>query len=129
MLPGLADANLTGSTFESNDGDLLVTTTGDLDWENAPDLSVGTEQFSGKNDNSFGQGAKEDDPSTTVVTGSIPPNKSDLTRFYVANDKQAGSSFLYLAWDGQRQHGLRDQQARPAGPHDHRSQDAEPVGG
>lgn len=99
MLPGLADANLAGSTFESNDGNLLVNTTGNLDWENAPNLAIGTEQFSGKSDNSFGQGAKEDDPNTTVVTGSIPPNKSDLTRFYVANNKQAGSSFLYLAWE------------------------------
>jgi hypothetical protein len=54
---------------------------------------------SGTSDNSFGQGTKEDDPSVSVVTGSIPPNKSDLTRFYVANEFASNSNFLYLAWE------------------------------
>ncbi len=35
----------------------------------------------------------------TVVTGSIPPNKSDLIRFYAAFEFKTGSNFLYLAWE------------------------------
>jgi hypothetical protein len=53
----------------------------------------------GRNDNSFGQSTKEDTAVPTVVTGSIPPNKSDLLRFYVANQLVAGDQFLYLAWE------------------------------
>jgi hypothetical protein len=54
---------------------------------------------SGRNDNSFGQGTKEDDANVTVVTGSIPPQKSDLTRFYVGSEFANSSNFLYLAWE------------------------------
>ena len=53
----------------------------------------------GSGDDSFGQGSKEDTAVPTVVDGSIPPNKSDLTRFYVANQRVAGKEFLYLAWE------------------------------
>ena len=35
---------------------------------------------------SFGQGTKEDTPVPSPTSGSIPGNKSDLTRFYVAHD-------------------------------------------
>src|SRR6266568_8959920 len=79
-------ANLAGSTFEGNDGNLVVSTAGNTDWVNAPNRMRGDDLASGTNDNSFGQGTKEDDPSVSVVTGSIPPNKSDLTRFYAANE-------------------------------------------
>src|SRR5215212_7356923 len=92
-------ANLPGSTFEGNDGNLTVNTAGNTDWVNAPNRVRGDDLPSGTNDNSFGQGTKEDDPAVTVVTGSIPPNKSDLTRFYVGNEFAAGSNFLYLAWE------------------------------
>src|SRR6266540_4933390 len=76
--PGLA--NLSGSTFEGSDGNLVVNTAGNTDWANAPNRVVGIDQPSGSNDNAFGQGTKEDDPNVSVVTGSIPPNKNDLTR-------------------------------------------------
>jgi hypothetical protein len=33
------------------------------------------------------------------VTGSIPPNKSDLSRFYEASEFANGSNFLYLTWE------------------------------
>jgi hypothetical protein len=95
--PGLA--NLTGSTFESNDGNLVVTTAGNTDWTNAPNRVRGDDLASGNGDNSFGQGTKEDDANVSVVTGSIPPNKSDLTRFYVGSEFASNSNFLYLAWE------------------------------
>jgi hypothetical protein len=96
---GIAHANLPGSTFEGNDGNLVVNTAGNTDWVNAPNRVRGDDLASGTSDNSFGQGTKEDDPAVTVVTGSIPPQKSDLTRFYVANEFASNSNFLYLAWE------------------------------
>src|SRR6266511_1700266 len=98
-LSPLAQANLPGSTFEGNDGNLVVNTAGNTDWTNAPARVRGDDLPSGASDNSFGQGTKEDDPNVTVVTGSIPPQKSDLTRFYIANEFTGGNNFLYLAWE------------------------------
>src|SRR6266542_2205007 len=95
----IAHANLPGSTFEGNDGNLVVDTAGNHDWVNAPNRVRGDDLASGTTDNSFGQGTKEDDPNVSVVTGSIPPQKSDLTRFYAANEFAGGSNFLYLAWE------------------------------
>jgi hypothetical protein len=92
-------ANLPGSSFEGNDGNLVVNTAGNTDWANAPNRVRGDDLPSGGSDNSFGQGTKEDDANVTVVTGSIPPQKSDLTRFYVASEAAGGSNFLYLAWE------------------------------
>jgi hypothetical protein len=92
-------ANLSGSAFEGNDGNLVVNTAGNTDWVNAPNRVRGDDLASGQSDNSFGQGTKEDNASVTVVTGSIPPQKSDLTRFYVGSEFASGSNFLYLAWE------------------------------
>src|SRR5215472_58394 len=89
---------LAPSTFEGGDGNLLVNKTGNTDWANVSP-SVGIDQPSGGTDNAFGQGTKEDNPNVTVVTGSIPPNKSDLTRFYESSEFVGGSNFLYLAWE------------------------------
>jgi hypothetical protein len=94
-----SSANLPGSTFEGNDGNLVVNTAGNTDWVNAPNRVRGDDLASGRGDNSFGQGTKEDDPNVTVVSGSIPPQKSDLTRFYVASEFASNSNFLYLAWE------------------------------
>jgi uncharacterized repeat protein (TIGR01451 family) len=52
----------------------------------------------GKYDDSFGQGTSEDSPVPTVVAGSIPNNKSDLLRFYVASERFETTDYLYLAW-------------------------------
>ena len=35
----------------------------------------------------------------TVVNGSIPPSKDDLSRFYVNKERVGGQDFLYLAWE------------------------------
>src|SRR6266545_4941636 len=99
MVPTLAGANLAGSTFEGNDGNLVVNTAGNTDWVNAPNRVRGDGLASGSTDNAFGQGTKEDDANVTVVTGSIPPQKSNLTRFYVANEFASNSNYLYLAWE------------------------------
>ena len=102
---------LSGSTFESADGNLVVNTSGNHDW-NSPVEAIscpatipgagtncGTDLIKSGTDNAFGQGAKEDTPNPSEVTGSIPPNKSDLMRFYVNKEKASGKDFLYLAWE------------------------------
>lgn len=109
-----AGANLSGSTFESGDGDLApMTATPPLvhDWNNpvetitcpntipASGTNCATDLTKDGDDNAFGQGAKEDISNPSEVTGSIPPSKSDLTRFYVNKEKAGGSDFLYLAWE------------------------------
>jgi Prealbumin-like fold domain len=96
---GSASANLSGSTFEGNDGNLVVNGgAGAHDWVNAPNRVIGTDLPTGTTDNSFGQGTKEDSTAVTVVSGSIPNNKADLSQFYVANEQAGGHTFLYLGW-------------------------------
>jgi Prealbumin-like fold domain len=93
---------LTGSTFAGGDGNLLASPTafGTTDWQNVTGLNAGFDKASGTGDNSFGQGTKEDDPNVSVVSGSIPPNKSDLTRFYESSEVGSNShNFLYLGWE------------------------------
>jgi hypothetical protein len=92
---------LAGSTFAGGDGNLLTnpTTFGTTDWQNVAGLNTGIDLPSGGTDNAFGGGTKEDDPNVNVVTGSIPPQKSDLTRFYEASEFANNSNFLYLAWE------------------------------
>jgi Prealbumin-like fold domain len=107
-------ATLSGSTFEGGDGNLTVDVSGQTDWctdfpapaatatctTPFPGLHTGIDKTSGTSDNSFGQGTKEDNSTVTVVSGSIPPNKSDLTRFYEASELGSNNHvFLYLAWE------------------------------
>lgn len=97
-----SSATLPPSTFEGNDGNMVVDTPGNTDWASLAGnagLQTLVDVPSGQNDNAFGQGTKEDDTTVTVVTGSIPPNKNDLTRAYLYNQNIAGSSFLDLAWE------------------------------
>ena len=81
-------STLTGSPFNGSDGKLdsnAILTANDL--------------ASGQSDNSFGQGTKEDNISVNVVTGSIPPNKNDLTSLYVTGAIGTNNHlFVYLAW-------------------------------
>jgi len=70
----------------------------------SPKVGCAIDLPTGANDNSFGQGTKEDTPVPIVVDGSIPNNKSDLTRFYVTNNRKvvtggAVHDFLYFAWE------------------------------
>lgn len=94
-----AQATLTGTTFEGNDGN-LIHATGGTDWDNFAGRNTGIDVPSGSNDNAFGQGTKEDNSAVTVVDGSIPPNKNDLTRFYEASEMGSnGHTYLYLGWE------------------------------
>ena len=105
LIGSLAMANLAGSGFDAGDGNLVVNDEA-KDWANigivCPPGSVmgcALDLPTGQNDDSFGNGTKEDTEVPSVIDGSIPNNKSDLTRFYVANEKVSGKEFLYLAWE------------------------------
>ena len=52
----------------------------------------------GATDNSFGQGSQENDINPTIVTGSIPPNKSDLKTFGLYTEGGTTPQFLELFW-------------------------------
>ena len=94
-----AQANLAGSTFEGNDGD-LVATGANTDWANVAGRALGVDIASKTTDDAFGQGTKEDNAAVTIVDGSIPPNKNNLSRFYEADEQvSTGDIMLYLAWE------------------------------
>ena len=90
------------------DGDLVDGAAAGRDWASLPSsaftctvprLGCAIDQPTGTGDNSFGQGTKEDSPVPTVVSGSIPNNKSDLLRFYLASERFVATDYLYLAWE------------------------------
>ncbi|HEX7979464.1 MAG TPA: hypothetical protein VF461_12740 [Gemmatimonadaceae bacterium] len=90
------------------DGDLVAG--GGRDWASLatsglisclanPKVGCDLDKTTGSTDDALGQGTKEDDASPSVVTGSIPNNKSDLQRFYVVTERIGSNNFLYLAWE------------------------------
>lgn len=94
------DVSLPGSLFEIDiDANLKLDHTAppSLDWANVAEDRQ-PDQTSGQNDDSFGQGAKEDTAVPAVVAGSIPPNKSDLLTFGVYLEETNGGKFLHVYW-------------------------------
>jgi hypothetical protein len=116
-----AGATIAGTTFNAADANLIQEASppaaANTDWCNqtqtqlnaengvcptadlAPNLTQASDLIKSTSDNAFGQGAKEDISCPTVVFGSIPPQKSDLSRFYTAHEIVSGNTFLYLAWE------------------------------
>jgi len=94
------EVSLPGSDFEiDTNANLRVDDPApSIDWANVsevrkPDLP------SGAGDNSFGNGTKEDTAVPSVVSGSIPPNKSDLLNFGVYFEQTAaGDRFIHVFW-------------------------------
>ncbi|WP_353816489.1 prealbumin-like fold domain-containing protein [Agromyces sp. SYSU T00266] len=101
--PALAahgDVSLVGSDFEiDTDANLKVDHADppSLDWANVTEARQ-ADLESGTGDDSFGQGSKEDTPVPTVVSGSIPPNKSDLKTFGTYLEETPGGDFLHMFW-------------------------------
>lgn len=90
-------ANLPGSSFEiDEDANLRVDHPGLDDWASVVENRRDDEP-SGRDDDSYKGGAKEDDPCPGTTTGSIPNNKSDLKAFgaYV---EPGDPGFLHLFW-------------------------------
>lgn len=91
---------LTGSGFESTDGNTAKQA--GYDWDSlapATSLADQPDSPSGAGDESFTQGTKSDTAVPTIETGSIPPNKSDLTRMRIATETIDGDVYLYVAWN------------------------------
>jgi hypothetical protein len=93
------EVSLPGSNFEiDTDANLKVDDPApSIDWANV-DENRQADKPPGPLDDAFGQGAKEDTPVPTVVTGSIPPNKSDLLNFGVVQETTAGRNFMHMFW-------------------------------
>ncbi|MBA2767620.1 MAG: prealbumin-like fold domain-containing protein [Sporichthyaceae bacterium] len=94
------DVSLSGSNFEiDTDANLKVDHADppSIDWATVPETRK-AELFTGAKDESFREGTKEDTAVPTVVTGSIPPNKSDLLTFGVYLEKNTAGRFLHLFW-------------------------------
>ncbi|MCW2669772.1 MAG: hypothetical protein JWO27_1669 [Frankiales bacterium] len=98
---------LNGSGFEVRDGDTLVANHGgSLDWDSlhtsapadATQAQVDRDKNSGGSDDSFGNGTKEDTAVPSVVSGSIPPNKSDLKEFGSWVERNGNGQYLHLYW-------------------------------
>jgi ribonuclease HI len=90
---------LTGSSFESGDGNMTPSGSCSEDWSNAPNITTSATDYpSGSTDNSFTGGAKEDDLNPAVGLQSVPPNKNDLIHFYTSNETVNGQTYLYLAF-------------------------------
>lgn len=118
FLAASASGNLSVGTFNAGNGDLTDTAAHDWNPADSPEGNLGPIDEiacpdgpgSGTNcaidlvesgsDNALGQGAKEDDTTVSVVDGSIPPRKDDLSRFYVNQETGTnGHNLLYLAWE------------------------------
>jgi hypothetical protein len=85
------------STFEITDGDLVVNH-GGIDWASVTQVNK-ADKPTGQNDDSFGNGTKEDTPVPQIVSGSIPNNKSDLKNFGTYLETTAsGQRFLNVYW-------------------------------
>ncbi|MCF4120690.1 prealbumin-like fold domain-containing protein [Antribacter sp. KLBMP9083] len=90
-------ATLAGSNFEIDiDANLKVDDAGADDWASV-NFAVADDEPTGRNDDSFSGGAKEDDTCPTTTTGSIPNNKSDLLDFGVY-EEEGDPGFLHLFW-------------------------------
>src|SRR4029453_7590601 len=101
-VPALAshpEVSLDGSNFEiDTDANLKVDDPApSIDWASVSEVRK-ADAPSGSGDDSFGQGSKEDTPVPSVVSGSIPPNKSDLLNFGLYLEEAAAGDFLHLFW-------------------------------
>jgi len=91
-----AQGTIGNSPFEATDGNIV--SNGNPDWGNVTEQRK-SDIPTGPQDDSFGQGTKEDSPVPSVVNGSIPNNKSDLKTFGVYNQTTpGGGSFMELYW-------------------------------
>jgi hypothetical protein len=93
------EVSLTGSNFEiDTDANLKVDDPSpSIDWASVSETRQADEP-SGAQDDSFGNGTKEDTAVPSVIDGSIPPNKSDLLNFGVYLETNASGRFLNLFW-------------------------------
>lgn len=95
----LPAAALGTSSFNALDGN-LTDDGAETDWcTPAPNLVPGYDSPSGSSDTSFSSNNnKEDSDIPTLANGTIPNNKDDLLREYVASETIGSDLYVYLAW-------------------------------
>jgi len=97
---GHDEVSLPGSNFEiDTDANLKVDDTAppSLDWANVTQINK-ADTASGQQDESFGNGTKEDTAVPSVVDGGIPPSKADLKFFGVYQEGSTDTGFLNMYW-------------------------------
>ena len=99
-LVSLPAAALGTSSFNALDGNLTDDGASETDWcTPAPNRVVGLDSPSGSSDTSFSSNNnKEDSNIPTLADGTIPNNKDDLLREYVASETIGTDLYVYLAW-------------------------------
>jgi len=99
LAPPGSQATIT-SNFDIEDGNLKLDNGDGADWAsvNIPPEVRRTDLATGSGDDSFGQGTKEDTAVPSVVSGSIPNNKSDLKTFGVYFEDSAQGRYLHMFW-------------------------------
>ncbi|MDO8150361.1 collagen binding domain-containing protein [Isoptericola sp. b408] len=100
-VPALAShplASLPDSDFEIDVDANLVVDDGApwMDWASV-EATVNQDEPTGRDDDSFAGGSKEDDVCPGTTTGSIPNNKSDL-RYFGLYEEEGDPGFLHLFW-------------------------------
>ncbi len=101
-----SSANLTGSTFEGNDGNLVVNTAGNHDWDNAPNLSVGSRPPD-RDDRQLvrpGREGRQRQRRRSSPARSRTARPTSLGS-RVAGETVGANTFLYLAWSRENQNG------------------------
>lgn len=94
-------ANLVLDGLAANCTDWLTTATGagtGVSADRTAGVIVKADKDSGSADDAFGQGTSENDANPTIVSGSIPPNKSDLQDFGIYRESNSTGKFLDLFW-------------------------------
>jgi hypothetical protein len=104
-LPAMAVLSGSPSKFEANDGNMVVDTTGNNDWnsvQNSPNYVHLTDLFKTTQDNSFQSGQKQDAPCPVINTNKNPPKDdfTDVASFNETNTDSTSAQFGHTFLDG-----------------------------
>jgi hypothetical protein len=93
------------SNFEANDGNMVVDTTGNNDWnsvQNSPNYVHNPDLFSTTKDDSFQSGQKQDAPCPVINTNKNPPKDdfTDVASFNETNTDSTSAQFGHTFLDG-----------------------------
>jgi uncharacterized repeat protein (TIGR01451 family) len=95
--PTPANDILSPSCFEGGDGNLAPDTAGRSDWSTVSG-EVPLTDPTGANENTFGGGSKEQDPTSWSLVNNGAPQKSDILGAALYTDPVSGHIFLYGAF-------------------------------
>jgi hypothetical protein len=104
-IPAMAVLAGSPSSFEANDGNMVVDTMGNNDWnsvQNSPNYVHITDLFSTTKDDSFQSGQKQDSPCPVINTNKNPPKDdfTDVASFNETNTDPTSAQFGHTFLDG-----------------------------